>query len=114
MEDGDEEKYGGDLGSEEHIRTFLSNWLVPEDYELIRFPIYNFKGLSAGAWRVGRMFLAGDAAHTMLPYMGQGLNQGFKDITNLSWKLDAPRLIRGRAEKDRDRYDESCNRDRER
>jgi 2-polyprenyl-6-methoxyphenol hydroxylase-like FAD-dependent oxidoreductase len=38
--------------------------------------------------RVGRMFLAGDAAHVHSPYGGQGLNTGLHDVWNLAWKLD--------------------------
>jgi len=87
VEAADEKTYGGDLHSVERVRTLVSNWLDPEDYELVRFAMYHFRGLLAEEWRVGRLLLAGDAAHTMPPYMGQGLNQGFKDVVNLAWKL---------------------------
>jgi 2-polyprenyl-6-methoxyphenol hydroxylase-like FAD-dependent oxidoreductase len=45
--------------------------------------------------RVGRMFLAGDAAHIHSPFGGQGMNTGLQDIWNLAWKLDI--ASRGRA-----------------
>jgi len=41
----------------------------------------------AAAWRIGRVFLAGDAAHIHSPAGGQGLNTGVTDAHNLAWKL---------------------------
>ncbi|WP_411141818.1 FAD-dependent monooxygenase [Streptomyces sp. x-80] len=46
-------------------------------------------------YRVGRVFLAGDAAHVHSPAGGQGMNTGLQDAANLSWKLAA--VLRGRA-----------------
>ncbi len=43
----------------------------------------------AEKYRVGRVFLAGDAAHVHLPIGGQGLNTGVQDAFNLGWKLAA-------------------------
>ncbi len=45
--------------------------------------------------RVGRMFIAGDAAHIHSPFGGQGMNTGLHDIWNLVWKLDL--AVRGHA-----------------
>ncbi|MER7949235.1 FAD-dependent monooxygenase [Streptomyces sp. NPDC096079] len=49
----------------------------------------------APAYRVGRAFLAGDAAHVHSPAGGQGMNTGLQDAANLSWKLTA--TLRGEA-----------------
>ncbi len=38
--------------------------------------------------RVGRIFIAGDAAHIHSPFGGQGMNTGMHDVWNLAWKLD--------------------------
>jgi 2-polyprenyl-6-methoxyphenol hydroxylase-like FAD-dependent oxidoreductase len=42
----------------------------------------------ATALRVGRVFIAGDAAHIHSPFGGQGMNTGLQDVWNLVWKLD--------------------------
>ncbi|MFD6340745.1 FAD-dependent oxidoreductase [Streptomyces sp. NPDC060131] len=46
-------------------------------------------------YRVGRVFLAGDAAHVHSPAGGMGMNTGLQDAANLSWKLSA--VLDGRA-----------------
>ncbi len=43
----------------------------------------------AETYRVGRVFIAGDAAHSHPPYGGYGLNNGLEDVANLGWKLQA-------------------------
>lgn len=42
----------------------------------------------AANMRVGRFFIAGDAAHIHSPFGGQGMNTGLHDVWNLAWKLD--------------------------
>jgi hypothetical protein len=49
----------------------------------------------AARYRVGRVFLAGDAAHVHSPVGGQGMNTGIQDAMNLGWKLAA--VLHGRA-----------------
>jgi 2-polyprenyl-6-methoxyphenol hydroxylase-like FAD-dependent oxidoreductase len=48
----------------------------------------------ATSYRMGRVFLAGDAAHVHSPFGGQGLNLGLVDAANLGWKLAA--AVKGR------------------
>ena len=43
----------------------------------------------AERYRVGRIFIAGDAAHSHPPYGGFGVNNGLEDAVNLCWKLAA-------------------------
>ena len=43
----------------------------------------------AQQYRVGRVFIAGDACHSHPPYGGFGLNSGLEDVANLGWKLAA-------------------------
>lgn len=49
----------------------------------------------ADRWRVGNVFLVGDAAHQFPPMGGFGMNSGIQDVHNLAWKLDA--VLAGRA-----------------
>ncbi|AUX48853.1 hypothetical protein SOCE26_103960 [Sorangium cellulosum] len=51
--------------------------------------IYRVNVRMSDRFRVGRVFLAGDAAHVHSPAGGQGLNTGIQDAYNLGWKLAA-------------------------
>ncbi|MBV7701185.1 FAD-dependent monooxygenase [Nocardia nova] len=56
---------------------------------------YGDAARQADRYRVGRVFLAGDAAHIHFPAGGQGQNLGLQDAANLGWKLAA--VLRGNA-----------------
>jgi len=55
--------------------------------EIKRARIYLHHSRIAEKFQVGRVFLAGDAAHLQPPFFGQGMNSGLRDATNLAWKL---------------------------
>ncbi|WP_020499816.1 bifunctional 3-(3-hydroxy-phenyl)propionate/3-hydroxycinnamic acid hydroxylase [Sciscionella marina] len=70
--------------------------LGPDDVEIIRQVLYPIRARIADSWSVGnRVFLVGDAAHTMPPTMGQGACSGMRDAVTLAWKLDL--VLRERA-----------------
>ena len=59
----------------------------PEDGQILRSKVYEFHALLASKMRHGRIFLRGDAAHQMPPFLGQGMCAGLRDAENLAWKL---------------------------
>lgn len=59
----------------------------PEHVRILRAVVYSHHVRFAATWRVGRIFLAGDAAHVMPPWIGQGMASGVRDVNNLCWKL---------------------------
>lgn len=77
------------LDAEDSVWAFLAPWDVrPDNAELVRHAGYRFGARWATSWHVGRVFLAGDAAHQTPPFAGQGMCAGLRDATNLAWKLD--------------------------
>jgi flavoprotein hydroxylase len=78
-----------DLGQEATAWSLLEPWDVhPGNARLERHAVYTFQARVADAWQRGRTFLAGDAAHLMPPFAGQGMCSGIRDAANLAWKLD--------------------------
>ncbi|GHD91019.1 3-(3-hydroxy-phenyl)propionate/3-hydroxycinnamic acid hydroxylase [Pseudocitrobacter faecalis] len=66
------------------LRKVLPN---PDHVELIRQRVYTHNARIAERFRVDRILLAGDAAHIMPVWQGQGYNSGMRDAFNLAWKL---------------------------
>ncbi|MFD7229114.1 bifunctional 3-(3-hydroxy-phenyl)propionate/3-hydroxycinnamic acid hydroxylase [Streptomyces sp. NPDC059881] len=86
-----------ELNEAETAWKLLEPWdLHPDNATLERQTVYTFQARWADSWRDGRLLLAGDAAHQMPPFAGQGLCSGLRDAINLSWKLDL--VLSGKAE----------------
>ncbi len=69
------------------IRAAIGEWLDGEQADIERAVVYTFHTRMAAQWRRGRVLLAGDAAHLMPPFAGQGFSSGARDASNLAWKL---------------------------
>jgi 3-(3-hydroxy-phenyl)propionate hydroxylase len=79
----------GDYEDRAAVRRRLAPFVDVDAIEIWRSATYRFHALVAEEWRRGRIFLAGDAAHQMPPFMAQGLCSGVRDAGNLGWKLNA-------------------------
>ena len=89
---------GGRYGLKEDVA-------FPEDcITTLRSRPFNFSARSCNKWALGRVVLAGDAAHVFPPFGGQGIASGFRDALALAWRLgvfhrypdaDHDRLLRG-------------------
>ncbi|WP_300680891.1 bifunctional 3-(3-hydroxy-phenyl)propionate/3-hydroxycinnamic acid hydroxylase [Nocardioides sp.] len=62
--------------------------ITPENSEIHRSVVWRFQAKYAERWRSGRWFIAGDAAHLMPPFAGEGMCAGLRDVMNLTWRLD--------------------------
>jgi 3-(3-hydroxy-phenyl)propionate hydroxylase len=83
--------------SDEHTQGLLQGvYARPAPYEIVHRTIYRVHQRVARQYRLGRAFLAGDAAHLNNPLGGMGMNGGLHDAINLAGKLAA--LHRGEAD----------------
>lgn len=82
-----------DFEDEAQVRKVLATFVDVTRIRLWRIAIYRFHALVVERWRDRRVFLMGDAAHQMPPFLGQGICAGVRDAANLAWKLDG--VLRG-------------------
>ncbi|WP_163549638.1 bifunctional 3-(3-hydroxy-phenyl)propionate/3-hydroxycinnamic acid hydroxylase [Candidatus Frankia nodulisporulans] len=75
------------MAEPETVTSLLTPWIDPGTVAVERAAVYTFHARIATRWRVGRVLLAGDAAHTMPPFAGQGLASGIRDAAALAWRL---------------------------
>ncbi|MFJ5780019.1 bifunctional 3-(3-hydroxy-phenyl)propionate/3-hydroxycinnamic acid hydroxylase [Streptomyces sp. NPDC093094] len=84
---GDDEKH---LVTEDAVYQLISRYGIGRDsIKVLRATVYSHHVRFATRFRMGRIFLAGDAAHAMPPWIGQGMAAGVRDVANLCWKLDS-------------------------
>ena len=78
------------------IYNLLKPWTIdPARSQIERAVVYTFHSSLATRWRRDRLLLAGDSAHQMPPFLGQGMASGMRDAANLAWKLRD--VVKGRA-----------------
>ncbi|MDJ0346859.1 bifunctional 3-(3-hydroxy-phenyl)propionate/3-hydroxycinnamic acid hydroxylase [Streptomyces sp. H10-C2] len=89
--------------SKQELNTVETAWrmlslfgITRDDGIMERHAVYTFQASCALKWRSRRQLIAGDAAHLMPPFAGQGMSSGFRDAANIVWKLDL--VLRGVAD----------------
>lgn len=83
------ELQGRDINKEntpENVRQLITK-LMPQAFDIETVYLHQFDSKVLRQWHSNRIIFAGDAAHTMPPYLGMSLSAGIKDVYNLSWKL---------------------------
>ncbi len=79
-----------DVLDEARMRAWMRERVASDEHlPIVRKVVYTFHARMAERWKVGRVLLAGDAAHLTPPFAGQGMNSGVRDAFNLAWKLAA-------------------------
>ena len=81
---GDDET---ELASEKSARALMATYGAGNAETIERSLVYTFHARFAEQFRKGRIILAGDPAHAMPPFAGQGLNSGMRDAAKLAWKI---------------------------
>ncbi|WP_322063326.1 bifunctional 3-(3-hydroxy-phenyl)propionate/3-hydroxycinnamic acid hydroxylase [Paraburkholderia sp. J63] len=77
-----------ELSKPENLAALIRKVVAdPEKVDYIRKRVYTHNARLAETFRVDRVLLAGDAAHIMPVWQGQGYNSGIRDANNLGWKL---------------------------
>lgn len=76
-----------DMLQPSNVRKLLDDWGRADQLRIDRTAVYRFHALIAERFRIGSVLLAGDAAHQMPPFNGQGMCSGLRDAENLAWKL---------------------------
>jgi 3-(3-hydroxy-phenyl)propionate hydroxylase len=74
--------------SDEEVRAILASiWSEAATAPILSASVVRFESRMAERWRLGRVFLAGDAAHLSPPFAAQGLAAGLRDAANIACKL---------------------------
>ena len=78
-----------EIARDESAWKLLEPWgLTPRNATLERSAVYRFQARWAKTWRKGRCAIAGDAAHLMPPFAGEGMCAGIRDAFALGWRLN--------------------------
>lgn len=84
-----------EIAKEESAWKLLEPWgLTPDNATLERSAVYRFQARWAKSWNKGRCAIAGDAAHLMPPFAGEGMCAGVRDAVALGWRLNG--ILEGR------------------
>jgi 3-(3-hydroxy-phenyl)propionate hydroxylase len=85
-----------ELSKPENMAALMRNVVAePDKVDYIRKRVYTHNARLASTFRMKRVLLAGDAAHIMPVWQGQGYNSGIRDASNLGWKLAM--VVKGQA-----------------
>ncbi|KAK3237976.1 hypothetical protein CYMTET_51985 [Cymbomonas tetramitiformis] len=88
-----------DFDDPKKVNELLREWGLKsadrEHVKILRQVVYRFHSSVAEFWKVGNVFLGGDAAHCQPPWQGQGLCSGIRDALNLGWKISW--VVKGKA-----------------
>ena len=87
-----------ELQKPESAWELLKPWgLTPDNAVLERSAVYRFQARWAKVWNKGRCAIAGDAAHLMPPFAGEGMCAGVRDAVALGWRLNG--ILEGKLDK---------------